>query len=413
MGERAILHSDMNAFYASVEIMLHPELKGKAVAVCGSTENRHGIVLAKSELAKKAGVKTGLANWEAQRLCPGLILVPPHFEEYIKYSKLAREIYQRYTEFVEPYGMDECFLDVTQSSEIYGGAYAVADRIRNEIKSELGLTVSVGVSYNKVFAKLGSDMKKPDAITQITEDSFKTQVWPLPASDLFFVGRATAKKLSRFGVNTIGQLAALTPEFLRETFGKNGLLLWAYANGLDTAPVMPQDFVMPIKSIGHGITCTSDLENEEEVWHVMLELSQDIGHKLRVQGLKASGIQITVRSNDLEFKQFQGKLANLTQNPTDIAKKARELFHANYDWHLPVRTITVRAIDLRETEAPEQIDLFYDARKAEKEEQLYSCVEDIRRRFGKHSICSAALIGDIKLPSYRDHDLVMPGMMGR
>lgn len=413
MGERVILHSDMNCFYASVEIMLHPELRGKAVAVCGSTESRHGIVLAKSELAKRAGVKTGMVNWEAERLCPGLILVSPHFEEYVKYSKLAREIYQRYTDFVEPYGMDECFLDVTQSAGIYGGGYAVADRIRNEIKSELGLTVSIGVSYNKVFAKLGSDMKKPDAITEITKDSFKTQVWPLPASDLFFVGRATTKKLLRFGVKTIGELAALSPDFLQQIFGKNGLLLWAYANGLDTAPVMQKDFVMPIKSIGHGITCTSDLESEDEVWHVMLELSQDIGHKLRAQGLKASGVQIAVRSNDLEFKLFQGRLATITQNPMDIAKKARELFHENYTWHLPVRTITVRAIDLRETNTAEQLDLFYDTRKAERDEKLYSCVEDIRRRFGKHSICSASLIDDIKMPSYRDHELVMPGMMGR
>ena len=247
----------------------------------------------------------------------------------------------------------------------------------------------------------------------ITEDSFKTQVWPLPASDLFFVGRATTKKLLRFGVKTIGELAALTPDFLQQIFGKNGLLLWAYANGLDTSPVMQQDFVMPVKSIGHGITCTSDLNNEEEVWHVMLELSQDIGHKLRQHGFKASGVQIAVRSNNLEFKLFQGKLATLSQNPMDIAKKARELFRSNYTWHLPVRSVTVRAIDLREINMAEQIDLFYDTRKAERDEQLYSCIEDIRRRFGKHAICSASLIDDIKMPSYRDHELVMPGMMGR
>jgi DNA polymerase-4 len=183
MNERVILHSDMNSFYASVETMLNPRLSGKAIAVCGSTENRHGIVLAKSELAKKAGIKTGMVNWEAKNLCPGLILVPPHYEQYLKYSKLARTIYQRYTDFVEPYGMDECFLDVTGSIKLLGDGMTIAEDIRQTIKSELGLTVSIGVSYNKIFAKLGSDMKKPDAITQITKEQVKEKLWPLPVSD--------------------------------------------------------------------------------------------------------------------------------------------------------------------------------------------------------------------------------------
>ena len=413
MGNRVILHSDMNSFYASVEMMLNPELQGKAVAVCGSTETRHGIVLAKSELAKKAGVKTGMVNWEAQRLCPGLILVPPHFEQYLKYSKLARSIYQRYTDFVEPYGMDECFLDVTGSGKMYGSGMDIAESIRNSIKSELGLTVSIGVSFNKVFAKLGSDMKKPDAITQISQESFKIQVWPLPVSELFFVGRATTKKLYRYGVQTIGDLAALTPEFLQQIFGKNGLLLWLYANGLDTAPVMSKDFVSPIKSIGHGITCTTDLDNEEDVWRVMLELSQDIGHKLRAHELKACGVQLYVKDNSLASKQFQGKLPYSSSNPNDIASKARSLFDDNYDWSLPVRAITVRAISLQGCNEAEQINLFADLEKTQRNEKLYDCVEEIRRRFGKRSVYSASLMGDVNMPAYRDHELVMPGMLGR
>ena len=413
MNNRAILHSDMNAFYASVEMMLNPELKGKAIAVCGSTENRHGIVLAKSELAKKAGVKTGMVNWEAKQLCPSLIVVPPHYEQYLKISKLARSIYQSYTDNVEPYGMDECFLDVSGSSQMYGSGMHIAERIRRQVKEELGLTVSIGVSYNKIFAKLGSDMKKPDAITQITQDSFKTQVWTLPASDLFFVGRATTKKLSYYGVNTIGDLAALSPDFLERIFGKNGLLLWTYANGLDTSPVSDKEYIMPIKSIGHGITCTADLKEEDEVWRVMLELSQDIGHKLRVHGFKATGVQITVRDNALSFKQYQGKLLHPTAIPMDLASKARELFRTNYGWSYPVRAITVRAINLIESKDPEQIDIFTDISKIEHNEKLFECVEDIRRRFGKYSIRPASLIGDIKMPSYRDHEIVMPGMMGR
>ena len=199
-----ILHSDLNSFYASVEIMLNPDLRGKPVVVCGSTENRHGIVLAKSELAKRCGVKTAMVNWEAKRLCPDLIMVEPHFEQYMKYSKLAREIYCRYTDLVEPFGMDECWLDVTDSGMLFGSGFDIAQRIRREMKEELGLTVSVGVSFNKIFAKLGSDMKKPDAVTEISIDDYKEKVWPLPVNELLYVGRSTVQKLNFYGVHTIG-----------------------------------------------------------------------------------------------------------------------------------------------------------------------------------------------------------------
>ncbi len=413
MGSRAILHSDMNAFYASVEMMLNPELRDKAVAVCGATETRHGIVLAKSERAKQAGVKTGMVNWEAERLCPGLVLVPPHFEQYHKYSRLAREIYQRYTDFVEPYGMDECFLDVTGSANVYGDGAEIAQKIRRTVKAELGLTVSVGVSFNKVFAKLGSDLKKPDAVTKITEETFRSQVWPLPVSTLFFVGRASSAKLLRYGIKTIGQLAALPPEFMQQVFGKNGLLLWSYANGLDSAPVMQKDYTAPPKSIGHGITCTADLESAEEVWRVLLELSQDIGHKLNAQGLKASGVQISVKDNALVSRQFQSRLPYPVVSASEIALRARQLFDGNYDWRCPVRALTVRAFELRAKDEPEQMDLFAELEKRERREQLRGCVEDVRRRFGKRALYSAALMGNFKLPDYRDHELILPGAMKR
>ena len=213
-NERVILHSDMNSFYASVEMMLNPEFKGKPVAVCGSTEERHGIVLAKSDLAKKAGVKTGMVNWEARQLCPGLIVVPPQYDQYLKYSKLARQIYHRYTDLVEPYGMDECWLDVTGSG-VCGTGMEIAEAIRQTTKEELGLTVSIGVSFNKIFAKLGSDMRKPDAITEIKWDNFKEKIWPLDAAELLYVGRATENKLAQYGIRTIGDLAKTSPDTLR------------------------------------------------------------------------------------------------------------------------------------------------------------------------------------------------------
>ena len=411
MNDRAILHSDMNSFYASVEMMLHPELQGRAVAVCGSTENRHGIVLAKSELAKKAGVKTAMANWEAQRLCPGLILVPPHFEQYVKYSQLARELYLRYTDFVEPYGMDECFLDVTGSQDAHGSAMDIAESIRRSMKDELGLTVSIGVSFNKVFAKLGSDMKKPDAITEITRENFKNKVWPLPVSDLLYVGRATTAKLGRFGIRTIGGLAAASPELLRRQLGVNGLALHSFANGLDTSRVMDKDFSAPVKSVGHGITCVTDLVSEDEVWRVMLELSQDIGHKLRQYGLLATGVQLCIKDKSLNVAQFQGPLPYAVLSPLDIARRARRLFDENYDWHAPVRAVTVRAINLIPGETPEQLNFFEDPSRLERSEKLFDCVEELRRRFGKRSVIPASLAGDLKMPEYRDHDLTLPGLM--
>ncbi len=408
---RAILHSDMNSFYASVETMLDPSLRGKAVAVCGSTEDRHGIVLAKSEAAKKAGVKTGMVNWEARRWCPNLIVIPPHYEQYIKYSTLARTVYSRYTDLVEPYGMDECFIDISGSQMCNGDPAAIAEEIRCSMREELGLTVSIGVSYNKIFAKLGSDMKKPDAITEITPDNFKQKVWPLPASDLLCVGRATAKKLAARRIYTIGNLAAASPEMLQSMLGVNGVLLWNFANGNDTSRVMHKDFVSPVKSIGHGITCNADLVNNEEVDKVILFLCQDIGHKLRVHEMRAQGVQICTRDCNLWWKQYQAPLLIATQNSFEIAAKASELFHKNYTWSNPLRSITVRAIRLSPKSSPVQQMLFDDGARRDKMERLEDTVDELRRRFGKNAILPASIMGELKIPGRGIPEITMPGMM--
>ena len=376
MESRTILHSDLNSFYASVEMMLDPSLRGKAVAVCGRTEDRHGIVLAKSDLAKKAGVKTGMVNWEARQCCPNLVVVPPQYDQYLKYSALARNIYQRFTDLVEPYGMDECWLDVTGSRAIAGSGMEIAETIRRTMQAELGLTVSIGVSYNKIFAKLGSDMKKPNAITQITKEDFKEKVWPLPASDLLYVGRATEEKLGRYCIRTIGDIAKTEPDFLKRLLGVNGLALSTYANGLDTSRVMHKEFVSPVKSIGHGITCTTDLVNEEEVWKVMLELSQDIGHRLRLHKLAATGVQLSVRNNELGYRQFQAKLSISSRSPRVIAEKARELLRQKYEWHTPIRAVTVRAIGLIPEQEPQQIDFFTDVAKLDRLDKLEGSKKD-------------------------------------
>jgi len=411
MSERAILHSDLNCFYASVEMMLDPSLRGKAVAVCGCTEDRHGIVLAKSELAKKAGVKTGMVNWEAQRLCKDLVIVPPQYDQYLKYSKLTQAIYNRYTDLIEPFGMDECWLDVSGSRNACGDPMTIAESIRKTVREELGLTVSIGVSFNKIFAKLGSDMKKPDAITEITEDTFKEKIWGLPCSELIYCGSATTKKLDRMGIRTIGQLAQADPRLLQNSLGVNGYALWTYANGKDTSRVMHRDFVSPVKSVGHGITCNADLVNEDEVWKVMLSLTQDIGHRLRLHGLSARGVQIAVRGNDLFGSQYQTKLPFKTQLPSEIATAAFHIFKSNYGWRTHVRAVTVRAIDLVPVNATEQLSLFNDNERRERRERLEDCVEEIRGRFGKEALTYCALLGDLKMPGDGREKVKMPGMM--
>lgn len=408
--DRVILHSDMNSFYASVEMMLNPVLKGKPVAVCGSTEERHGIVLAKSDLAKKAGIKTGMANWEARQLCPGLIVVPPQYDQYLKYSRLAHQIYHRYTDLVEPFGMDECWLDVSGSG-IYGTGLETAEAIRQTTKNELGLTVSIGVSFNKIFAKLGSDMKKPDAITEIKHDDFKERIWPLDAAELLYVGRATEAKLSKYGIHTIGDVARTNPETLQHLLGINGLKLWRYANGTDASRVMHKDFVSPVKSIGHGITCTADLQTPEEVFRVMLELSQDVGHRLRVHELMACGVQIYVRANDLYGSQYQCKLPFRTQLPNEIAAAGFNLFMERSRWDKPIRAITIRGIDLISQKEEEQLSVFVDHQKRDRRIRLEDAVEDIRRRFGKRAISYACLMGDLKIPDDGRQSVIMPGLM--
>ena len=409
--ERTILHCDMNNFYASVECMLNPSLRGHPVAVGGDVENRHGIILAKNYEAKKFGIQTGEALWQAKQKCPKLIIVPPHYEEYLKYSRLAHSIYADYTDLIEPYGMDEVWMDVTGSTKAFGSGEVIANTLRERIKYELGLTISVGVSFCKVFAKLGSDMKKPDAVTVIPKDSFRDIIWDLPASDMLGVGRSTEKFLSSYGIHTIGQLANAYPDLMQRKLGKNGMVLLAFANGEDRSKVAPQDYEPPMKSIGHGITTMQDLENNAEVWNIILALTQDIGHKLRVYNKNAAGVAIYIRyivDKQIAGKQWQCQLPVRTHSAAIIAKEAYRLFERSYGWEYPIRSVTVRAINLCSQDLPEQLQFFSDAATVERKEKLETAIEDIRRRFGKYSIQPACLCQDIKMPTDREVELRMP-----
>ena len=410
--ERKILHIDMNKFYATVEQMLNPELQNKAIAVCGSTEEHHGIVLTASAEAKKMGVKTGMANWEARQACPGLIMVPPQYDQYVKYSRLARAIYHRYSDEIEPFGMDECWVDISPLCKTFDTAEEIANEIRETIKSELGLTVSIGVSFNKIFAKLGSDMKKPDAVTMLPPDAWKERVWTLPVSELLYVGFHTTRKLNSRGIMTIGDLARCPVEVLQRMLGKNGVTLWRYANGYDRSRVMPLNYEPGVKSVSKGITCSCNLENDEEVWRVMLELSQDIGRQLRGYGLAATGVKVYIRESDIHCGLGkQSKISFPTQSPLEIAQAARILFLDNYRWNNPVRAVCVSTYDLVPRDQPVQLNLFVDEDRRRRRQKLEDCVYDIRRRFGKHSIISASLMGDLHMPDDGRHEVKMPGMM--
>ena len=406
--ERVILHCDMNNFYASVECVKEPSLKGKPVAVAGDPKNRHGIILAKNYLAKSFGVATAEPIWKAKQKCPELVLIPPNFDDYFKYSKLARKIYADYTDYIEPYGLDECWLDVTSSIRLLGSGEKIAYEIKERIKNELGLTISVGVSFNKIFAKLGSDMKKPDAVTIISKEEFKQKVWDLPACEMLGVGRSVQKVLASYNIHTIGDLAK-TPDYtLKYRLGKLGTTLIKYANGEDNSPVTPMDYQAPVKSVGHGITTKSDLQNNNEVWNVMLSLTQDISHRLRVCQKFACGVAIVIRNSSLQHKQWQKQLAVSTHSADILAREAFELFRSSYSWEFPIRSVTVRAINLSSTMVARQLDMFSDYSAIERKERLEDTVENIRERFGKKSVLPATLCRDIKLPEDTKSHLVMP-----
>lgn len=410
MPVNGILHCDMNAFYASVEQALHPEWQGRALAVCGSPKERQGIVLAKSEEAKQCGVQTGEVIWKAQQKCPQLLVVPPHYQAYLYYSKEAQKIYQRYTDQVEPFGLDECWLDVRQSHKLFGSGLDIANELREVIKRELGLSISVGVSFNKIFAKLASDLKKPDATTLIPKEGFAEHVEELPVGALLGVGPATEGKLRHYGIYTIGALAKRPAAFLQQRFGKNGLKLWRYANGLDNGQVQRYGSWQPVKSIGHGSTCREDLVNAEEVAHLFLILAQTVARRLDEEACKAGGIQIELRNRLLQTEAFQVQLPYPSQSSLYLARAAQQLFVTRYQMREPIRSLTLRAIQLVPEAQPLQMNFFSDAKELERLEKLESCMRALRKRFGPESIQFARLCTPSKRGQLLPDDFKPPGL---
>lgn len=391
--ERVVLHSDLNNFYASVECLYNPKLRGKPVAVVGDPEVRHGIVLAKTYEAKAYGVQTGNPLWMAKQMCPDIIFVEPHYDLYLKYSNMARKIYSEYTDQVEPYGIDECWLDVTGSTHLFGDGKAIADKIRKQIKSELGITVSVGVSYNKIFAKLGSDMKKPDATTVITSKHFKEIVWPLSVSDLLYVGRATHNKLKRCGIYTIGDLAKADQKLLQYILGKNGIMLWMFANGLDTSPVSNIGAKSLIKSISNSTTAPRDLITDEDIKITLYVLCESVSSRMREYGFVCKTVQIGIRDNELHSYERQGSLFYPNRTSKALFEKAFELYKQNHTSGKPVRSLSVRACNLSLQEN-EQLSFLPDISEIQKQEEIENAMDNIRRRFGHFSIQRGILLSD-------------------
>ena len=390
MGQRVIFHCDLNCFFASVELLDKPALWDVPVAVCGDPKSRHGIILAKNEPAKKRGVQTAETVWQAKKKCPVLVLLPPHHELYEVYSRRVNEIYGRFTDLVEPFGIDESWLDVTGSLHLFGGdARALADRIRATVKAETGLTLSVGVSFNKVFAKLGSDLKKPDATTVIPPEGWRDIVWPLPVGDMLFAGRSTQRVLGQYGIETIGQLAACPEEMAEQLLGKMGGQLWRYANGLDNSPVRPGHQREPVKSVGNGTTFPADLVRWEQIRQGLAPLCDSVATRLRRQRLYAGGVSVTLKGADFKTVSRQMRLDEPTHLMRDIWETAQELARQIWKAPTPIRAMTVTALYVTEDgQAYRQMDLLgqASAKRSERQEKLESAVDAIREKYGSGAI---------------------------
>jgi DNA polymerase IV len=395
-SDRVILHCDLNNFFASVECLHHPEWRDLPVAVGGSEQKRHGIILAKNQLAKSFGVKTAEPIWQAKNKCPHLLIVPPHMDQYQKFSSMARGIYQDFTDSIEPFGIDECWLDVTGSTRLLGNGEKIANEIRNRMRSDLGITVSVGVSWNKIFAKLGSDMKKPDATTSITRENYKEVVWPLPVEDLLFVGKKTAGKLRRAGISTIGRLAQLDEDFMLCQFGKWGAVLLAYANGRDVGMVEKDWENVKAKGIGNSTTMPYDVCTYDEAKIVLMQLSESVAHRLRLGSYRGRTIVLYMRECDLEHRERQRKIPVATCVSDVILTTALELLHEHWrpGIHKPLRSLGIRVTHLEDESNPVQISLFDSEQKGSKSEKIEKTLDILRERFGDDSVFRALLLKD-------------------
>lgn len=371
-----------------------PSLRGKAVVVGGDAEARHGIVLAKSDKAKAAGIKTGLVLWQAKMLCPNLLILPPNYRLYLRMSRELRAIMEDYSGYVEPFGLDEAWIGLGREPIEEGTR--IANEIRRRAWEELGITVSVGVADNKIMAKLGSDYKKPNATTVIRPEDYERIVWPLPVGDLLYVGPATEKKLRRVGIETLGQLANTPMNIVRSMLGINGEMLWRFANGNDTSEVAPAGHAPDIKSIGNSTTTPRDLTTTEDIRLTMWVLAESVAERLREHGFRAQTIQIYMRDNKLASMERQIKLRRPTKLADEISHAAMDLFCANYDLatHNPIRSLGVRGTNLITDDGNVQLSMLAEDTRRIKQELIEHAIDGIRKRYGHFAVQRASMLGD-------------------
>jgi DNA polymerase-4 len=389
--DRIVLHCDLNNFFVSASCLSRPDLVKTPVAVCGDVSKRHGIILAKNQIAKRMGVKTAQPLWQAKALCPDLVTIPPDYPLYMRMSDTVRDIYERFTGHIEPFGIDECWLDLTpfKKSENFGDR--AADEIRRTVRKETGLTISVGVSWNKVFAKLGSDYKKPDAVTIISRENYRRLVWPLPARDLMYVGRSTCSRLERAGINTIGDIANTPIPFLKLLLGKNGITLHSFAAGYDDSPVKSVEYQLDVKGIGNSMTTISDLVTDEQVWEAFLILAEMVAQRARKKMLQGKVVAIFLRDNKLESITRQVTLPRETYISGEIARHAMALYKSNWDAsRRPIRAIGLRITSLSVIDRYVQLS-FFDMERM-KAQSLEFAKDDIIKRFGPEAVIRASLL---------------------
>ena len=409
LNDRTILHCDCNGFYASVECLLNPKLKDVPMAVCGNPENRHGIILAKNELAKKFNVKTAETIWQAKRKCPDLVLVPPHHDEYEKYSKIVTKIYERYTDQVEPFGIDESWLDVTDSVHLFGSGKEIADELRKTVSSEVGLTISVGVSFNKVFAKLGSDYKKPDATTVISRDNFNSIVYPLPVSSLLYVGKSAQEVLNKLHIYTIGDLAGSDKSLIAAKLGKMGETIHDYANGIDNDPVKSIYEGREIKSVGNGMTFKRDLVGLSDISVSVHALADTVASRMRRYKVKCMTVQVTIKDPKFKVISRQKTLTVPTFLAKEIADISLNIIKSCWNLNSPIRMLTITGSNLipEDQDVGEQLSFFdiEERNNKEKRQKLEATIDKIREKFGKNAVSFASTINnDLGLDEPSDND---------
>lgn len=409
--KRVIVHSDINHCYAQIEEMKFPQLRDVPMAVGGHEEARHGIILAKNDFAKTYDIKTGESLREAYAKCPQLTIVHPDYEEYIYYTQRVKDIYREYSDRVESYGLDEAWIDLSESTRMFGSGYTIAKTIQQRVFEEIGLTISMGLSFNKIFAKLGSDMDKHMGLVCITKENYKDKVWGLPVEDLFYVGKATKKKLQYLSITTIGDVARLPIGFMKDHLGKIGELLWWFANGEDVSEVVHTSHVDDVKSIGNAITSVKDITTLEEAKLVYFVLVESVASRMRDQGLQGNVVRITLRTKELTWCSRQRKLAQASNLSAEIMPHVMDLVNENHDFRLSLRTIGVTMSGLKQQESGyQQMNFFVSEQERAKQKRLEETMDEIRTKFGFSKAKRCAMLLDKELTNFnpKEDHIVYP-----